>query len=161
MKKFALLQLSCIALLLSSCASDVEDTVGLVDTYRYEITDTVISADSHVFSIAMTGDDQPKDWQSFGLWIWDGHAVPEEIDPALFVWPANSQQEVSYEGNTIGLDWIELEKVVTATSPAIKIIVRENDTNRARGIKFIFGNEWENGKGAWSGQFMIVQQPQH
>ena len=155
-----------ISFLLPSCSSEPTPGgyTGFRQTYQYEITDTVLSADSHEFTLSMTGENQPHDWDLFEIKIWNGEDIPDTINNQNPDWRIPEVGETfcndDKKGYRFGTDWITIEKVSSQTSPILilKITMEKNITNQARGIEFLFASG--DGIPYWnSGRIFIIQKP--
>lgn len=150
-----------IGLVFISCSTEEpvgpNGITGFQDVYHYEITDTIISADSHVFTLSMTGDNQPKDWTIWDFKTWSGYEIPDTIDQYFDGWEKPTNSNFFQKGNTFGLEWISFAKQLTKTSPKLKINVKENESGVARGVMLLFGDENISGGVVDCGILIIVQ----
>lgn len=163
MSKFIYPLFILIGLVLTSCSSEEpvgpNGITGFRDVYHYEITDSIVSADSHEFSLSMIGDNQPKDWKIFDLKVWSGNEIPDPIDQYTDGWDKPTNSDFFQNGDTFGVDWISIEKQLTETSPKLKVTIKENDSYLARGVMLLFGNDNKSGGLVDSGILIIVQKP--
>lgn len=163
MSKFIYPLFILIGLALTSCSS--EDPVGpngitgFQDVYHYEITDSIVSADHHEFTLSMIGDNQPKDWSIWDFKLWVGEEIPASIDQYTEGWERPSNDNFFQKRDSFGVDWISFEKQPTETSPKLKVAIKENNSNLARGVMLLFGNENKSGGFVDSGVLIIIQKP--
>lgn len=161
MKKTIYYLLLLIGVISASCSSDEPvgpgGITGFDDVYNYNIRDTVISADSHEFTLSMTGDNQPKDWKLFEFKVYEDKDIPDTINEFDINWRDPEKEDYFFEGNIFGVDWIKFEKQITTTSPELKISVEKNTSTKARGVMLVFGNE--NGVRVKCGHIFIIQKP--
>lgn len=152
-----------IGFILTSCSS--EDPVGpngitgFQDVYHYEITDSIVYAGSHEFSLSMIGGNQPKDWMIWDFKLWSGKEIPDSINQYTEGWEIPASGDFFQNGDSFGVDWISFEKQPTTTSPKLQITVKENNSDLARGVMLLFGDENKSGGLVNSGILIIIQKP--
>lgn len=120
----------------------------------YESNDTVLSADSHEFTISMTDTIQPKDWSIYRVTVWTGEDISDPDSDELMYTQSFDPVDYFRDGNTFGIDWISFEKIPTSTSPKLKISVKKNEDNVLRGIWI----RYEDDSDHW-GVIQIFQKP--
>ena len=150
-----------VILTVTSCSSDTplgpDDITEFREVYHYEISDSVVSADTHEITLNMTGENLPKDWTIWDFKLWNGKKIPDNIDQYTMNWERPTDKDVFYSDDKVGVDWITFEKQLTSTSPVLKIQVKQNDSDEARGAMLVFANR--DGVIVNYGAVMIVQKP--
>lgn len=150
-----------VGFVLTSCSSEEpvgpNGITGFQDVYHYEISDSIVSADSHEFTLSMIGNNQPKDWTIWDFKLWSGDEIPDSIDQYTEGWGKPSNDKFFQKGDSFGVDWISFEKQPTETSPKLKVTIKENDSYLARGVMLLFGNENKSGGSVDSGILIIIQ----
>lgn len=139
-----------LMLLQVSCSNDDKPFYFPPATLYYEVEDTILTADSHEFTISMIDNIQPKDWSIDWFNVWTGKDISDTSEPMY----TQSYAPIDYfhEGNSFGIDWITFEKLSTSTSPKLKISVKKNESDKARGISIKFSDNSGN-----SGYFKLFQ----
>jgi hypothetical protein len=163
MSKFIYSLFLLVGVVLTSCSSDdpvgLNGITGFQEVYHYEIADSIVSADSHEFTLSMIGSNQPKDWTIWDVKLWSGDEIPDSINQYTKGLEKISNDKFSQKGNSFGVEWISFEKQSTETSPKLKVTIKENDTYLARGVMLLFGNEKKSGGLVDCGILIIIQKP--
>lgn len=165
MKKVIYLTLVFFCAMISSCAEEDGPCIPpFCEQYVYDLARGALTADSHNLHLRMT-QGAASDWTISDVKVWHGTEVPELIDKSTLKWqqldvpflPVHPMNKYYQNGNTFGTEWVKIEKQPGVRGPELKVQIKENDTEYARGIWITFGNPYKDGY--IGGYLYIVQKP--
>lgn len=140
---------------LSSC--DKNDDPKYTDVqpgFRFEISDTLVSAVSHVFDVKVTpihSANTLKNWDFFSVSVWNDALASDNSDGWEIVSMGLSDKEID-------LGWIKIGKKPTTGLPELNCEIKANTTGKKRKVRIIIGEP--NGSIIQSGEIIVSQQAQ-
>ncbi|MBD5355740.1 MAG: hypothetical protein HDR88_01885 [Bacteroides sp.] len=147
-----------MVLLNTSCSGVDQPYLGPVNTIHYEMEDSILSGDYHEFTLSIVGEYLPKDWNLNVLEVCSLKEIPNDSSTQIRIdW--HTPEDYFCDGNSFGTDWISFEKQLTSTSPKLKISIKKNDSDMARGVYLEFYNYEDRRFNPNYGYIIIYQKP--